>query len=104
MGLLRPTGGEILVDGMHPVNSYQWHKKIGYVPQSVYLTDDSIEANIAFGEDSKNIDQDRLNKVIVDAQLSKFIKQLPDGAKTLVGERGVRLVSHTKTEQTIPIL
>lgn len=91
LGLLRPTSGEILVDGMYPINSYQWHKKIGYVPQSVYLTDDSIEANIAFGEEASTLDQDRLNKVIEDAQLGKFIKQLPDGAKTLVGERGVRL-------------
>ncbi len=91
LGLLLPTSGEILVDNMHPVNSYQWHKKIGYVPQSVYLTDDSIEANIAFGEEASNIDQDRLNKVIDNAQLSKFITQLPNGAKTLVGERGVRL-------------
>ena len=91
LGLLRPTSGEILVDNLYPVNSYQWHKKIGYVPQSVYLTDDSIEANIAFGEEALAIDQDRLNKAINDAQLGKFIKQLPHGTKTLVGERGVRL-------------
>lgn len=91
LGLLRPTSGEILVDGAYPVNSYQWHKKIGYVPQSVYLIDDTIEANIAFGEELKDIDEARLDKVIVDAQLGKFIKQLPQGAKTLVGERGVRL-------------
>ncbi len=91
LGLLRPNGGEILVDDAYPVNSYQWHKKIGYVPQSLYLVDDTIEANIAFGEMSSNVNQDRLNKVIQDAQLSKFIKQLPNGAKTVVGERGVRL-------------
>ncbi len=91
LGLLRPTTGEILVDRTHPINCYQWHKKIGYVPQAVYLTDDSIEANIAFGEEAKDIDQSRLSKVIDDAQLGKFIKQLPQGVKTLVGERGVRL-------------
>ncbi len=91
LGLLRPTSGEILVDNLYPVNSCQWHKKIGYVPQSVYLTDDSIEANIAFGESPSNVDQEILNKAIEDAQLGKFIKQLPEGTKTLVGERGVRL-------------
>lgn len=91
LGLLRPTSGEILVDNLYPVNSYQWHKKIGYVPQSVYLIDDTVEANIAFGEKVENINQARLNKAIDDAQLGKFIKKLPDGVKTFVGERGVRL-------------
>ena len=89
LGLLRPTKGSILVDGIYPVNAYQWHEKIGYVPQSVYLTDDSIEANIAFGE--KHIDESRLTAAIDSAQLSLFIKQLPQGIKTIVGERGVRL-------------
>ena len=91
LGLLRPTSGDILIDDVYPVNSYQWHKRIGYVPQSIYLTDDTIEANIAFGEAHEAIDHDRLNQAIQDAQLGKFIEQLPDGVATLVGERGVRL-------------
>ena len=61
------------------------------MPQSIYLTDDTIEANIAFGEAHEAIDHDRLNQAIQDAQLGKFIEQLPDGVATLVGERGVRL-------------
>ena len=73
----------------YPVNSYQWHKKIGYVPQSVYLIDDTIEANIAFGE--QKIDELKLNIAIDAAQLRKFIDLLPNGPKTIVGERGVRL-------------
>lgn len=89
LGLLKPYEGEVLIDGKHPVNSYQWHQKIGYVPQSIYLTDDTIEANIAFGE--KEIDAKRLNSAIDSAQLRKFIEKLPDGAKTFVGERGIRL-------------
>lgn len=89
LGLLKPSEGSILIDGKYPVNSYQWHQKIGYVPQSVYLTDDTIEANIAFGEE--HIDERRLKNVIDAAQLRKFIDQLPEGTKTLVGERGVRL-------------
>ena len=89
LGLLNPYKGSILIDGKFPVNSYQWHQKIGYVPQSVYLTDDTIEANIAFGE--KDIDSSRLNHAIDAAQLRNFIDQLPQGNKTIVGERGIRL-------------
>lgn len=89
IGLLKPYKGAILVDSKYPVNSYQWHQKIGYVPQSVYLTDDTIEANVAFGE--KSVDAIKLNAAIDAAQLRKFIDQLPQGVKTIVGERGVRL-------------
>ncbi len=89
LGLLKPHTGSVLIDGKHPVSSYQWHQKIGYVPQSVYLTDDTVEANIAFGE--KKIDEIRLNASIDAAQLRKFIDQLPDRHKTFVGERGIRL-------------
>lgn len=89
LGLLKPYEGSVLVDGEFPVNSYQWHQRIGYVPQSIYLTDDTIEANIAFGEEG--VDETRLNSSIDAAQLRQFIDQLPQGAQTIVGERGVRL-------------
>ena len=89
LGLLKPYEGSILVDGQYPVHSYQWHQKIGYVPQSIYLTDDTIENNIVFGE--KDIDLNRLNSAIDAAQLRKFMEALPEGAKTIVGERGIRL-------------
>lgn len=89
LGLLKPTQGEILIDNKFTVASKQWHQKIGYVPQSIYLIDDTIEANIAFGEG--DIDQVRLNKAINAAQLDKLISGLDEGVKTLVGERGVRL-------------
>lgn len=89
LGLLKPYKGSVLVDGIYPVNAYQWHQKIGYVPQSVYLTDDSIEANIAFGE--KDINESQLLAAIDSAQLSHLINELPEGVKTIVGERGVRL-------------
>ena len=71
------------------MNSYEWHQKIGYVPQSIYLTDDTIAANIAFGEDS--IDNVRLQAAIDSSQLRSLIDQLPLGVETAVGERGVRL-------------
>jgi ABC-type multidrug transport system fused ATPase/permease subunit len=89
LGLLKPFQGNVLVDNKYNVCSYQWHSMIGYVPQAIYLTDDTIEANIAFGE--TDIDCDRLNLAINAAQLVKFVQNLPDGVKTIVGERGIRL-------------
>jgi ABC-type multidrug transport system fused ATPase/permease subunit len=89
LGLLKPKSGEILIDEKFPVSCYQWHQKIGYVPQSLYLTDDTIAANIAFGE--QKVDKKRLESAIDSAQLRKFIDNLPEGAQTIVGERGIRL-------------
>ncbi len=89
LGLLKPSEGSICVDNRYPVASLQWHQKIGYVPQSTYLIDDTIEANIAFGE--KSIDYTRLHASIHAAQLTKLVDALPQGTKTIVGERGVRL-------------
>jgi ABC-type multidrug transport system fused ATPase/permease subunit len=91
LGLLHPTSGEILVDEKYPVCSRQWHHLIGYVPQSIYLTDDTIEANIAFGENIAFIDPQRLTQALADAQLQSLVDKLPAGVKTLVGERGIRL-------------
>lgn len=89
LGLLRPLDGKILIDDKYPVNAIQWHKKIGYVPQSIYLIDDSIEANIAFGEEK--INPIKLTKAIEASQLKDFIKSLPKKSKTIIGERGIRL-------------
>lgn len=89
LGLLRPTKGRISIDSDYATTSKQWHRKIGYVPQSVYLTDDTIAANIAFGE--RDIDEQRLKKAIKDAQLSELVQSLPQSYHTIVGERGVRL-------------
>lgn len=89
LGILNPSQGSILIDDKYPTNSYEWHKKIGYVPQNIYLTDNTIESNIAFGE--KTINKDLLDKCIKMSQLDDLIKKLPNGAKTFVGERGVRL-------------
>lgn len=91
LGLLKPRQGSIVIDDVYPVNSYQWHRLIGYVPQSVYLTDDTISSNIAFGVKPQEINHLRLNQAIEAAQLSRFIARLPNGINTLVGERGIRL-------------
>jgi len=89
LGLLKPQKGSILIDGQYPVHSCQWHQRIGYVPQSVYLIDDTIEANVVFGEEK--VDISRFNAAIDAAQLRKFVDQLPQGSQTVVGERGIRL-------------
>lgn len=91
LGLLKPVSGKITVDGAYPVSSRQWHQLVGYVPQSIYLTDDTIAANIAFGVNVEDVDQALLNKAIDEAQLRTLLDKLPAGEKTLVGERGVRL-------------
>jgi ABC-type multidrug transport system fused ATPase/permease subunit len=80
-----------MVDGV-PITAAtvaSWRKMIGYVPQDIYLTDESLEANIAFGEEI--IDSDALLEAAKAAQILDFIEGLPDGFKTWVGERGVRL-------------
>ncbi len=91
LGLLRPHQGSIQIDNQYPANSYQWHQKLAYVPQAIYLIDDTIESNIAFGERPEAINQMQLHKAIQDAQLNTLIEHLPAGVKTIVGERGIRL-------------
>lgn len=91
LGILSPTDGTLRIDDKHSVYCKQWHQKIGYVPQSIYLIDDTIEANIALGESSSEINSKRMEKAIKESQLDEFIAQLPYGIKTQIGERGVRL-------------
>jgi ATP-binding cassette, subfamily B, bacterial PglK len=92
LGLLTPQNGAILVDGFSVSNRLrEWQRLIGYIPQSIFLTDDTIERNIAFGIPDERIDPFRLRHAIDSAQMKEFIDQLPDGVKTVVGEHGVRL-------------
>ena len=92
LGLLEPEHGEIVIDNM-PLKSYYraWQNKIGYVPQSIYLANDSLRSNVAFGIDPKFVDDDAVNKAVDAAQLTEFILNLDEGINTFVGERGVRL-------------
>ena len=91
LGLLDPTEGSITVDNKNiHKNKNNWFSKIGYVPQFIYLTDDTIKNNILFYDD-ENISEDKLNTVIEQAQLKEFIDSLPNGIETVVGERGIRL-------------
>jgi len=92
LGLHKPTSGKIEIDGVE-INRVlpAWQKQIGYVPQHIYLLDDTIAANIAFGINNDQIDIAQIEKVIEAAQLNNFINSLPQGINTQVGENGVRL-------------
>lgn len=92
LALLEPKSGDILVDNVSIYdNSRAWQRLVGYIPQSIYLIDDTIEHNIAFGVEDGAIDAIRMEEAIAAAQLTETIQQLPEGIHTLVGERGVRL-------------
>jgi ABC-type multidrug transport system fused ATPase/permease subunit len=94
LGLLEPQDGQILVDGV-PItaeNRRAWQNAIGYVPQSIFLSDSSLRANIAFGTDPDEIDDEAVERAARLAALHDFVvEELPQGYATTVGERGVRL-------------
>ena len=94
LGLLQPQAGKIIIDDV-PINSeniHVWQQKIGYVPQEIYLSDDSIRKNIAFGMSEKDIDEKQIKLVACIAALDNFIEnELPKKYDTIIGERGVRL-------------
>ena len=91
LGVLSPSGGAIVAGGKDiSTDLDRWHRTIGYVPQNIYLLDDTIEANIAFGIPKSQIDREKVQKAIDRAQLRETIDALPDGVDTVVGERGIR--------------
>ena len=92
LGLFNPQSGDIKVDGVSVYRDLRaWQNILGYVPQSIFLIDDTLERNIAFGVPDHLIDQNRLNNAIKMAQLNEVVEQLPKQIKTIVGERGVLL-------------
>ena len=92
LGLLHVQKGEITCDGANIFSNYEsWLSQIGYIPQSIYLIDESICDNIAFGIDEREIDDARIREVAAEAQLLEFIDSLPEGLDTKIGDRGVRL-------------
>ncbi len=92
LGLLRVQAGTITCDGANIFDNYaDWLSKIGYIPQSIYLIDESIRDNIAFGIDGDKIDDRRIWEVLEEAQLKEFVEKLPEGLDTTIGDRGVRI-------------
>jgi ATP-binding cassette, subfamily B, bacterial PglK len=94
LGLLEAQKGTLEVDGqvISRQNSRAWQRTIGYVPQHIYLSDDTVEANVAFGIDLKDINQEAVEKASKIANLHEFvINELPKNYQTTIGERGVRL-------------
>ncbi|BAV33511.1 ATPase [Sulfuricaulis limicola] len=92
LGLLAPDSGAVLVDGEDIQQRLRsWQNHIGYVPQTIFLTDDTLRRNVAFGLADEHIDEAAVQRAIGAAQLEDFVKSLPEGLDTLVGERGVRL-------------
>jgi len=91
-GLLEPTSGKIFTDGVDiNTNLEHWQKSIAYVAQDLFLTDDTILNNIAFGRDKKDIDTDMVEKIVSQVELRSFINNLNEGFDTIVGEKGLKI-------------
>lgn len=92
LGILTPTSGTVMYGNMdvhrHPL---KWSKKLAYIPQSIFLCDDTIRNNVAFGIDKDKIDDEKVWKALREAQLEQFVKSQLDGLDSMVGERGVRI-------------
>ena len=92
LGLLRLQGGEILADGVEVRKHYHsWLKNIGYIPQSIFMVDSTIRKNVAFGYGDDEIDDDKVWRALKEAQLDEFVRGLPEGLDTGIGERGIRI-------------
>lgn len=92
LGLLTPQYGKIRADGMDIFKNMDlWHRDIGYIPQTIYLSDDTVRNNVAFGIYEDKIDDDAVVEALKKAQLYEFVEGLSDGIETFVGDRGVRL-------------
>ena len=92
LGLLKVHDGSIECDGVNIFDNYPaWLSQIGYIPQSIYLVDEPVRNNIAFGIADEEIDDERIWQALEEAQLKDFIKTLPEGLDTAIGDRGVRL-------------
>lgn len=92
LGLLTLKEGEITCDGINIFENYaSWLSQIGYIPQSIYLIDESIRQNIAFGIGEEDIKDERIWEVLEEAQLKEFVESLPEGLDTTIGDRGIRI-------------
>lgn len=92
LGLLRPREGQVLVDGVDiRENLEDWLAQIGYIPQMIFMLDDSIRANVAFGVPEEELSDEQVWRALREASLDTFVRDLPEGLDTQIGERGIRL-------------
>lgn len=92
LGVLKPGAGTIEVSGIDVVkNDKAWHKHIGYIPQTIFLMDDTIRANVAFGVPEEEVDDDKVWKALEGAQIADFIRSQEEGLDSSLGERGVKI-------------
>lgn len=92
LGILKPQFGRVEVNGINVLeNEKAWHEQIGYIPQSIFLIDDTVRANVAFGIPEKEIDDERVWKALEEAQLAEYIRGQNEGIYSSIGDRGVRL-------------
>lgn len=92
LGLLRLESGEILADGVEIREHYaSWLKNIGYIPQTIFMIDSTIRKNVAFGYADEDIDDEKVWRALKEAQLDEFVRGLPEGLDTSIGERGIRI-------------
>lgn len=92
LGLLKTRSGAVYADGKDVQTSYRkWLKNVGYIPQMIFMLDDTIRKNVAFGVPEDKIEESRIWEVLKEAQLDEFVRALPEGLETGIGERGIRL-------------
>ena len=92
LGLLTPTAGRVTVDGRDIRDSlHNWHANVGYVPQMMFMLDDSIRRNVAYGVPDEDIDDDRVWYALKEAQIDTYVRSLPEGLDASIGERGIRI-------------
>jgi ATP-binding cassette, subfamily B, bacterial PglK len=94
LGLLKPQTGEIVFNGRsfsEEQTIKEWFSKIAYLPQQIFLIDDTLRNNVALGVEENMIDDHRLNNALLQARLKDFVELLPEGSRTLIGERGIRI-------------
>ncbi len=92
LGLLQMESGRILADGVDVSGHYEaWLKNIGYIPQTIFMIDDSIRKNVAFGVPEEEIDEEKVWRALEEAALDDFVRSLPEGLNTGIGERGIRI-------------
>ena len=92
IGVLEPNEGQVFVDGIDVFTHLDaWHKTIGYIPQMIYLMDDTIRANVVFGIPEEEIDDEKVWKALERAEIAEFVRGLEEGIYTKIGDRGVRL-------------